>query len=197
VDLEISEQRSLIRKQIRDQLKVHFQTGDKKEIRDFSINRRSLSLIEKWRAQGLWCGFQARDNEPNLSELFDSSEGVKWAFPVVDSRAAQMNFYEPKDRRALSVGYNNIPEPDIHVSRLVPKEEINGFLVPCLAVDRFGHRLGTGKGFYDKYLEGNQKLKIGICYDCQVVSEEIPACDWDVAMDWIVTESQSIECRKD
>jgi 5-formyltetrahydrofolate cyclo-ligase len=61
------------------------------------------------------------------------------------------------------------------------------FLVPGVAFDDSGARLGRGKGIYDRLLSKTNSLSIGIFYDCQR-AEEIPAGDHDQSLDMIVTE---------
>lgn len=60
--------------------------------------------------------------------------------------------------------------------------------VPLLAVDREGHRLGYGGGYYDRYFEKHPEiLKIGLAYEAQFV-EKLPLDEWDIPLDGIVTE---------
>ncbi len=75
-------------------------------------------------------------------------------------------------------------------------KNIDLVLVPGIAFDKNGHRIGYGFGFYDKFLAKVPKaVKIGLCFDFQVV-DEIPREEHDVPVDLIVTEERVIECRK-
>ena len=65
-------------------------------------------------------------------------------------------------------------------------------LVPCVGLDNQGNRIGYGFGFYDKYLEGNNAVKIALSYSKQIV-KTIPVSKNDVKMDWIVTEKDVIK----
>jgi len=70
------------------------------------------------------------------------------------------------------------------------------FLVPGLAFDRMGKRLGRGKGYYDRYFDHHRKvLKIGICFSGQLF-ENVPCEPHDVQMDVIVTEKEVLDLRK-
>ncbi len=62
-------------------------------------------------------------------------------------------------------------------------------LVPGLAFSKEGHRLGRGKGFYDRYLEKYDGIKVGICFSEQLRSI-VPYEKHDVMMDYVVTESE-------
>ncbi|MBP5639475.1 MAG: 5-formyltetrahydrofolate cyclo-ligase [Victivallales bacterium] len=72
---------------------------------------------------------------------------------------------------------------------LAPMQRV--WLVPALAFDRSGNRLGRGAGYYDRLLEGADGVKIGVAYDCQI-ADAIPSGAHDVAMDYVVTESHII-----
>ena len=95
----------------------------------------------------------------------------------------------------LTPGYYGIQEP---VKSLIgvqppfhaPLQQV--WLVPGIAFDRSGNRLGRGKGFYDMLLEGADGVKIGVAYDCQI-ADAIPSELHDVSMDYVVTESQIID----
>ncbi len=62
-------------------------------------------------------------------------------------------------------------------------------IVPLVACDKNLNRIGMGKGYYDRYLRDKTAIKIGICYDFQVVDKIIPN-KTDVPLDIIVTENQ-------
>ncbi len=60
-------------------------------------------------------------------------------------------------------------------------------IVPGVAFTQAGARLGRGKGFYDRWLEGRGVFKLGVCFSAQVV-EAVPREGHDVRMDGVVTE---------
>jgi len=66
-------------------------------------------------------------------------------------------------------------------------------IVPGLAFDGKGNRLGHGKGYYDRLLAGCPAIRVGVAFDLQVV-DCIPPRDGDEAMDWIITESRTLSC---
>ena len=76
-------------------------------------------------------------------------------------------------------------------------EDINNFvaIVPCLAMDKSGNRLGYGGGFYDRFLKGKTSIKIAICYDFQLV-KNVEAMPFDVPMDLIVTDKRIVKINK-
>lgn len=98
----------------------------------------------------------------------------------------------PYDESRLEIGSFHIEEPrgnDTH-----PVEEMEVIIVPGVAFDRKGRRLGRGKGFYDRLLQTAKAIKIGVGYEFQLL-EEIPAEPHDVAMDYVITEHTTIKIK--
>lgn len=86
-----------------------------------------------------------------------------------------------------------IPEP--LGGQTAKPEDMELFIVPGVAFDADGNRLGFGKGFYDRFLEGARGFKIGIAFDFQIV--ENVACDsHDIPMDKVITEIRTFERGK-
>ena len=73
----------------------------------------------------------------------------------------------------------------------IPPQELDLIIVPGLAFDLSGNRLGRGKGFYDRLLSNTKALKIGIGYDCQLL-EQVPSEPHDVKMDAVITPNNVI-----
>lgn len=99
----------------------------------------------------------------------------------------------PYNESRLEIGSFHIEEPvgnDIH-----PVDEIELIIVPGVAFDTKGRRLGRGKGFYDRLLANAKALKIGVGYEFQLV-DELPAEDHDVPVDMVITERTTLIIRK-
>jgi len=112
----------------------------------------------------------------------------RMAFPrVVGRNTLSMHFALLEE---LAPGSYGIPEPKDSAQLVLP-EDIAVILVPGLAFDRRGNRLGYGKGYYDHYLPtlSEKALAIGISYD-ECLYDEIPAEKHDVCMDYIVTPTE-------
>lgn len=99
----------------------------------------------------------------------------------------------PYDETRLELGSFHIEEPT--GSETVDADEIELVVVPAVAYDRKGNRLGRGKGFYDRLLKSSRATKIGIAYDFQIV-EEIPVEDHDVPVDLVITPGECLVLRK-
>lgn len=95
------------------------------------------------------------------------------------------------DIQELIPGSYGILEPDINAKILSP-EKIDLILVPGLAFDPNGHRLGRGKGYYDRFLRETQGKTIGIC---SCLLPEIPVEEHDITMDAVATEDRLIICE--
>lgn len=111
-------------------------------------------------------------------------------FPKVDKMTNTMEFYQTISIRQLERGYMNILEPieDIKMRyKFQPKEDTLAVL-PGVAFDTSGYRLGYGKGFYDKFLASRRQIStMALAFACQIV-DEIPRDTHDIKMDKIVTE---------
>lgn len=91
----------------------------------------------------------------------------------------------PYDRSSLRLGAFQIEEPD--GDDTVDVSEIEMIIVPAVAYDRHGNRVGRGKGFYDRLLAESRALKVGVAYDFQMV-DEIDAEPHDVRVDFVITD---------
>ncbi|OJT97922.1 MAG: 5-formyltetrahydrofolate cyclo-ligase [Alphaproteobacteria bacterium 65-7] len=109
--------------------------------------------------------------------------GCHAAFPRVAGRGLPLEFHRIPDGEVLAPGAFGIHEPMDIWPRAVP----DVLLVPLLAFDGTGRRLGYGGGFYDRTLEILKVPAIGIAYAGQEVSS-LPAEPHDMALDAILTE---------
>ena len=100
-----------------------------------------------------------------------------------------MIFRKIEDLTKLEKGEFDIPEPKDNAPI---QEKHDVILVPCVGLDGEGNRIGYGQGFYDKYLEGNDSIKIALSYSKQIV-KSVPVTDEDIRMDWIITERDVIK----
>ncbi len=82
----------------------------------------------------------------------------------------------------------------IHILSQKPDElttrDFDAWIVPGIVFDKLGHRIGFGKGTYDRLLEKSAGLKIGVCFYCQISPTPLPRASHDVRMDILVTEEQ-------
>ncbi len=76
----------------------------------------------------------------------------------------------------------------------IPMDQFNLILVPGIAFDLKGNRLGRGAGFYDRILANVSRLKCGVCHDGQLLPE-IPSEPSDVRLDFVLTPSRLVRCK--
>lgn len=99
----------------------------------------------------------------------------------------------PYEESRLELGSFHIEEPS--GNDLTDPADIELVVVPAVAYDRKGKRLGRGKGFYDRFLTQTKATKVGVGYEFQLV-DELPAEPHDVAMDIIITQNTTIIVSK-
>jgi 5-formyltetrahydrofolate cyclo-ligase len=89
--------------------------------------------------------------------------------------------YHVEKESALIVSNLRVPEPDPSTSRKAGMSEIDLILVPGLAFDREGYRLGYGKGYYDRLLAATGSIPtVGIGFQEQMSTGSLPRDAWDV-----------------
>lgn len=96
----------------------------------------------------------------------------------------------PYDRSRLSMGAFHIEEPQGDDTADVSQMEL--VVVPAVAYDHQGNRVGRGKGYYDRLLATVKAAKVGVGYDFQLLDEDIPAEQHDVPVDVVITESHRV-----
>jgi 5-formyltetrahydrofolate cyclo-ligase len=156
-------------------------------------NLKKLSVFEK--AQTIHTYVSSKKNEVDTIEIINYlfSINKKVVVPVVDRINKILIHSELKNLSELKESTFGILEP-VEI-RKVEIEEIDIVLVPAIAVDRFGNRIGFGGGYYDKFLSQVKCPKVALVYDFQVV-EKINPSPGDVPVDFIITESEIIEVRE-
>lgn len=128
-------------------------------------------------------------NEVDTMQLIKDclSRKQKIALPRVCEDGIHMKFYYITSLNDLTAGYKGIPEPGLYCEPAAENRQ-KIILVPGVAFDKKGNRIGYGKGFYDRYLKEHEFIKkMGIAFEMQVL-EEIPGEPDDVQMDMVITE---------
>ena len=116
--------------------------------------------------------------------------GTNCALPFFDAEkkiyGARVITKLPTD---IVIGKFGVREPAAACAE-IPLDQFDLVLVPGMAFDENGNRLGRGRGFYDRLLENITGVKVGVCLDLQLV-EKIPAAAHDARVDFIVTPSRA------
>jgi 5-formyltetrahydrofolate cyclo-ligase len=129
-------------------------------------------------------------NEPDLSLLFDLLPHVHWAIPRIGKERRLL--IHPYDPARLVRHRFGMLEPAAD-SPLVDPKRLDIVLVPGVAFDQQGGRLGFGGGYYDRFLATTPALRVGVTFDT-CLAQDLPCSDHDQRMDWIVTPTREIYC---
>ena len=128
-------------------------------------------------------------NEVFTEEIFHEAlhRGKTIAYPrVVGERLDFVSVTSPAE---LSPGAFGVLEPT--GTMLLPSHALDLVLVPGVAFDVLGNRLGYGKGFYDRVLFGTGRpaLSVGLCFELQLI-ERLPVEEHDACLDLLITEER-------
>jgi 5-formyltetrahydrofolate cyclo-ligase len=161
----------------------------------------ALAQLSEWQAWrnakvvALFCGKSDEiDSEGIVRAALAAGKTV--LLPRVADEAAgrpRMEMVPVRDYdRDLREGAFGILEPERELTAEgAPEPEL--ILIPGAAFDERGGRVGRGKGFYDRYLEGRTALRAGLAYEAQVVRKKLPLEAHDQLLDALVTERRRLD----
>lgn len=180
--LALNQRRSLsssTASELSHQLLSHFSKLDFSEVKTIHL---FLPIVEK--------------NEPDMFLFIDwlrsNHPDVKIIVPKADFETALMSNYVYSGREDLQKSLYNILEPqkaELHSG------DVEMVLVPLLAFDERGYRVGYGKGFYDRFLEGLKTLKVGISFFEPADNIE-DVNEYDIQLDLCITPHKVYDFRK-
>ena len=128
-----------------------------------------------------------------IKELISSNKIV--ACPVTLKEERKLIPYQILNlENGIKIGAYNIREPKVDECLKVDISDIDIVIVPAVAYDVNCYRLGYGGGFYDRFLENTDAVKIGFCYDFQI-ADKIDNDNFDIRMNFLVSESGMIVCE--
>lgn len=165
-----------------------------RRVKDSAIRDRLLGLPEFINAASVLFYASFRSEVDTIALLKEAlSRGKTVMLPRVEGDV--LKIYEIKDMEELSPGYMGIPEPSSSAERLRTVEEVRLVVMPGAAFDPGGFRLGYGKGYYDRMLEGARGVPlVALAYEEQI-SDSLPHEEHDVRVDVIITDKRTIDCR--
>lgn len=155
--------------------------------------RKVFELVEQTAA------FMLADNILMYHSLPDELSTIE----LIDRWHDRKNFYLPRvngvnldilpyDRSRLHLGAFNIEEPD--GDDVADIADIELIIVPGVAYDRHGNRIGRGKGFYDRLLRDTDAVTMGVGYGCQLC-DDIEPDTFDVPVHYVITEQGIIKVK--
>jgi 5-formyltetrahydrofolate cyclo-ligase len=133
--------------------------------------------------------YAALSDEVNLDLCIAEalSAGKRVALPVCRDSDGNMDFYEIRSLDCVGAGLYNIREPDTSKCTIINDFENSVCLVPGVAFDKRGYRIGYGKGYYDRFLKNYSGITVGVCYN-SLILENIPNDRWDIPVDYLLTQ---------
>jgi 5-formyltetrahydrofolate cyclo-ligase len=162
-----------------------------------ACDERSRAIVERLKtldevAQArVVLAFASIGNEVRTRTFIDAmhASGRTVALPRVTGDALSLHLVRPDDE--LSEGAFSVPEPPADAPLLAPGR-VEFALVPALAVDPRGYRIGYGGGFYDRLLPTLENAcACAVAYDFQLIPE-VPNLAFDAAVDLVVTDERLI-----
>lgn len=183
--------KSELRKKWKDHLS-HL-TLDYRQASSIEVSRNLLKLIDGLNVHsknGIIGAFAPFQQEPDWHLEWNNEWHDRTAFPAIENEKMIFRLARMSDLKNKNDFGPKIMGPAEDKPLIWPAI----VLIPALAFDERGHRLGRGKGFYDRTFEArNDVVKIGVAFDSQI-TDQLPIEAHDVKMDFIVTEKRIINC---
>lgn len=158
--------------------------------RKVKVLKKKLFSLKEFKKAKCVMFYVSKHYEVDTHEMIDDSisMGKKVVVPITLKEEKILKPSELKDReKELIRSHYGIHQPGEEHIRPVPLEELGLMIVPGLAFDRSGHRLGHGGGYYDRFLKKAPPtiFTVGLAFDFQVV-DELPKYATDIPIDKIL-----------
>ncbi len=192
METELRAAKAALRRQIKAQ--VELRSGHHRS----SVSRKICERLEQWPS---WLSardvmlFAPLEDEPNIFPLLalGLAGGKRVVLPSFVSASKSYIAREVRDpTQDLYLGHFTVLEPAASCPEF-PLNRLDLVLVPGVAFDPHGRRLGRGKGYYDRLLADVRGVKCGVAFDEQIVSE-VPVGSHDAPLNCIVTPTRWLEC---
>lgn len=151
------------------------------------ITESLLNLADYKNAETVFVYVNIGDEVETMRIINNSLQlGKKVAVPYCIPNTPFMDFYYIDSVKQLQKGSFGVPEPDPTLCKKAYKKK-GLIIVPALAFDLQGYRMGYGKGYYDRYLSDFQGVSVGLCYS-SCISKCILRGVYDKRVNYIITE---------
>ena len=187
---------SLKKQQIRAAIRETRRTLSARKQRSETILDRLRQCVEYSRAESVLCYLGHRSEVQTESLIAERLQNAQQTL-LPWCKEDELRLFRLHSLDELEPGAFGIPEPGLELkndpTRAADVQEVDLILIPGLAFDRNGGRLGQGKGFYDKLLSRARETTtlVGIGFDCQLV-DHVPTEPHDVPLQIVITESETI-----
>ena len=157
--------------------------------------KNRLFEIDEFKKASTILFYVSYDNEVYTHEMikYNISIGKNILVPVTDKQHRRLIISKLNNWNDLVVGPYNILEPKKEKIKEISVDNVDLIIVPGVGFDEKGHRIGHGKGYYDKFLKNSKSISIGLAFEFQIV-KYIPTEKHDISVKKIVTEKRVIDC---
>ena len=181
------------KKSLRQEMKARLsaQTAVERAVKSLEIKKKLFELPVFRRSKCVWFYVSLPEEVETLPMICEAlGAGKKILVPLTDLENKKLSLFEIRDpEKELRPGVLGIREPDRDLAHPAKIEEADCVIVPGLAFDKAGHRLGRGAGLYDRSLAklSPRVPKIGLAFSFQIFPE-IPQEDHDQTLDVVLTD---------
>ena len=181
--MSIAEEKKNIRKLINKEKQL-LDVTFKQEASEKIFNK--LLQLKEWNNAKKVMAYYSLPDELQTSDYIDIMSDKEIYLPKIISDNIYITKYE---KGKIQTGKFNVIEPS--TNDFISSEKLDIIIIPGIAFDFNKNRLGRGKGYYDRFLSSTSAVKIGICYDFQLL-KSIPTDPHDIKMDIIITPNNII-----
>lgn len=186
-----------LRQQLREQRCALSAEAQADAGRQLNAQLQALDVVRQAEHIGLYLVNDGEiDPEYFMQWVFDQSKHCY--LPILNQRDEPMSFAEFNPDSTLKMNRFNIPEPVVPRHARLNASELNLILMPLVAFDHQGNRIGMGGGFYDRTLAFKRQhpyyqrpALLGLAHEFQRVDKIEPAA-WDIPLDGIATEKRAL-----
>lgn len=186
--------RQQLRRQMRQRRRALSPAERAEAHREFARILSNTSLLQPGRRVALYFAYGHEADLQPVIELARRRRCLLYLPVITHFRHSRMRFVRYATDSVMRVNRYGIAEPEPRPAELIPVRRLDLVLLPLVAFDARGWRLGSGAGYYDRSLhhlrEGRRWRRpklIGVGYECQRVAQLQPD-RWDVPLDGILTE---------
>ncbi len=193
-EIKVDFDKNELRKSFKE-IRKAFSNYEKSE-KDIKIAQNLFSLSEFVSAKMFLC-YISKSGEIDTVSIIERllKSGKTVAAPKLRDSEGNMDFYVISSLDDTEKCTFGVREPIAQKCKILSDFSDSVCIIPALAFDKNGFRLGYGKGCYDRFLKDFSGLKIGICYE-SCLANRLPKGRFDIAADIVVTENEIIYVKE-
>lgn len=191
--INVRDQKKILRNKHK-KLRANCPADTKKQLDE--ILAKNFFELDEYKNSKIIFAFVSTPIEIDTFEIMKKvlEDGKILALPKCRKNEPLMDFYQVTDLGQLDKGAYSIYEPNPEKCRLINDFSQGVCIVPGLAFDLDGYRIGFGKGYYDRFLMNFGGTTVGICYS-KCIEKKIPVGIYDKSVDILITEKFTNDTR--